>query len=135
MARWATNVKIAGVDFTGCRAEILDGAGFQSAYAGSVDWANDAKPHSQVFNRGVQGIPFGIQFTSTEIAKLITVLANIATAQGSGSTFVVELTEGLYTINVNAVPDYSQTWLIHGKHSEGWYEDVSLRFISVTSAV
>lgn len=134
MARWATNIKIAGVDFTGCRAEILDGAGFQSAYAGSVDWANDAKPHTQVFNRGVKGIPFGIKFVSTDISRLQSTLAAIATAQGTNTTVVVELTEGIYTIKVNAVPDYSQTWLIHGKHSEGWYEDVAFRFVSVTDA-
>lgn len=132
MARWATLVEIAGVSFTGCRAEIVDPAGFLSIYAGSVDWANDGTAHVQVFNRGVKGIPFGIKMVSSAITSLSPMVAAVQAAQAADLNFRVKITEGLYTIDVMAVPDYnaSPSWLTHGKHSEGWYEDILMRFIS-----
>ena len=129
MARWATECKIAGVTFTGCRAEILDGQQFLSPLAGSVDWANDSKPHIQTFDRGVEGIQFGIQMLSQESAKIDQVFDAINAALATADTFEVEITDGLYDVNVNCVPDYSQKWFDHGKHSEGWYENTTWRFV------
>ena len=130
MARWATLIEVAGNSFTGCRGEIVDGQGFLSAYAGSVDWANDAKPHTQVFNRGVKGIPFGIQMVSSEQTLLLATIDDVRTAQAANATFRVKLNDSIYTIDVQAVPDYSAGWITHGKHSEGWVENVLMRFIS-----
>lgn len=131
MARWATLVEVAGNSFTGCRAEVVDGQGFLSVYGGSVDWANDGRAHVQVFNRGIKGIAFGIQMLSTQISILQDTIADVQTSQAANATFRVKITEGLYTIDVMVVPDYSAgNWLTHGKHSEGWIENVLMRFIS-----
>lgn len=134
MARWATKVIIAGVDFSGCRAELVDGQGFHSDFAGSSDHANDNTVHTQVVNRGKKGIHFGVQFLSTQEDDLEDMLIAIQVAQSTNTTFVVEVEEGFYDVNVNAVPDYDQQWFTHGKHSEGWYENVTLRFISKSDA-
>jgi hypothetical protein len=131
MARWATKVIIAGVDFTGCRATLIDAQAFHSDFAGSADWANDNTVHTQVVNRGKKGIRFGVQFLSTEQDKLEDMILAIQTAQNTNTTFVVDVEEGFYDVEVNAVPDYSvDPWFTHDKHSEGWYENVTLRFIS-----
>lgn len=132
MSRWATFVEIAGISFTGCRATVVDGSGFLSIYGGSVDWANDNTAHQQVFNRGVKGIAFGIQMLSTEISALQDVFDAVETAEAANTTITVKITEGLYDINVLAVPDYSvsPSWVSSGPHSEGWIQDVLMRFIS-----
>lgn len=130
MARWATLIEIAGVEFTGCRAEIVDAQPFLSSYAGSVDQANDGTPYPQVFNRGVKGIQFGVQFQNTESAKITDVFSAIQTAEGANTTFEVHIEDGLYDVNVHVVPDYSTQWFTHGKHSEGWYESALFRFIT-----
>jgi hypothetical protein len=130
--RWATKIEIAGVSFTGCRGELLDPQGFKSAYVGSSEVANDFTPHVQVVNRGVRGISFGIKMSSAEASAIIDTLEAIGTAQSTNSTFVVEIEEEIYDINVNAVPDYNTEWFQHGDHSEGWYRDVIFRFISMS---
>lgn len=134
MARWATLCEIAGVVYTGCRVELIDAGPFKSQNAGSVDWANDAKPHVQTINRGVKGIQFGLRMVSAEGTKLSTLFAAIVTAESTQSGVRLKTTDGIFTIDVYAVPDYSVDWFTFGKHSEGWYEDVTLRFISLTAA-
>lgn len=130
MARWATLVEIAGNSFTGCRAIIIDGHQFNSAYVGSVDYANDASAKAQTVYRGVKGIKFGISMLSAEITKVQDTLADIQTAQAANSNFIVKITEGLYTINVYAIPDYEQApWFTYDKHSEGWLENALWRFV------
>ena len=136
MARWATLVEIAGVSFTGCRAEVLDGEPFLSQYVGSSQLANSFVPNVQVVNRGVKGIDFGIQMASNETTKIQQALTAIQTSQGLNQTFVVKIIDGIYNINVNAVPDYNQfPYLKMGKHSEGWYEDIIWRFTSKSQGV
>ena len=134
MARWATLCEIGGVEFTGCRVEIVDAGGFRSQYAGSVDWANDGTPHIQAVNRGVKGIQFGLRMASAEGSKLESVFSAIATGEGTQVGIVVTVTDGIFDIDVTAVADYSVDWFTFAKHSEGWYEDVTLRFISVGAA-
>lgn len=134
MARWATFCEIGGVSFTGCRVEVIDADPFLSTYSGSVDWANDGTPHVQVVNRGERGIQFGLKMVSAEQTKLDNVFSAIQTAEGTQSSIVVAVTDGLFDINVDATPDYSQKWFQFDKHSEGWYEGVILRFISIGPA-
>lgn len=133
MSRFATLVEIAGVSFTGCRAHIIDPEDFFSPYAGSVDWGNSGNPLAQTVNRGVKGIPFGIQFDTAEESKLLLVKAAILTAEGTNSTFVVKITEGLYTVNVNAIRDYNQKFISYDRFSEGYYENTICRFIAKSS--
>lgn len=128
MARWATLCEIAAVEFTGCRAELINAGQFKTERVGSVDWANDGTPHVQTINRGVKGIPFGVRFASAEGTKLDQVFTAIDAA--GDNTIVVKITDGIFTVNVNASPDYSQEWFTFDKHSEGWYESVTLLFIS-----
>jgi hypothetical protein len=130
MARWATLVEIAGVSLTGCRAEILNGEGFHSAYVGSNEFANDGDVHTQVVNRGTKGILFGIKFVSTQSSDLADILSAIQTAQAARVTFNVKINDGLYSVDHACNPDYSQQWLAHGEHSEGWYQDVTFRFVT-----
>lgn len=135
MARWATEVVIAGVDFTGCRAEVLDGDGFVSNVAGSVDWGNDFSPSIQVFDREKKGIAFGLQFGTMAIDKLNDTIDAIQAAAALQTGFRVQVEEGLFSderaIDVDAVVDYNQRWLTKGPHSEGYIEGVTLRFITL----
>jgi hypothetical protein len=130
MPRWATTIEVAGVVFTGCRGEILDGQEFLTPYAGSVDWAAEGTPQPQVVNRGVRGIQFGLQMASTEAAKLAALADAVAAAQAAQEAFPVRLVDELYDINVLAHPDYTQRWLAHGRPAEGWVEGVTLRFVA-----
>lgn len=132
MARWATLCELAGVVYTGCRVELVDAGAFKSQNVGSVDWANDGTPVVQTVNRGVKGIQFGLKMVSAEGTKLQDLFNAIVTAEGTESAVVVKVTDGIFTVNVNAVPDYSQDWFTFEKHSEGWYENVTLRFISIS---
>jgi hypothetical protein len=133
MARWATLCEIAGVSFTGCRAEIVDPEGFNSVYAGSIDWGNKGGTNVQVVNRGVKGVLFGIKMESAESTQLANTLFAISSALSGGNAFRVQHTEGLYTLDLDCEPDYTQgdKWFSHGKQSEGWYENVLFRFATV----
>jgi hypothetical protein len=130
MARWATKIEIADEVFTGCRGEILDAQQFLSNRAGSLDWANDGTAHVQTIVRGTRGIQFGLKMQSALSTKVLNMFANIQTTQTSGTTFRVEIIDGLYNVEVDAVPDYTQDWFTHDGHSEGWVENLVLRFIS-----
>lgn len=135
MARYATTCEIAGVIYTGCRAEIIDAGGLLLDLGGSMDWANDHTLHSQVFNRGIVGGTFGIQLASADIAgKLDPTRTAIQAAELANTTFIVEIADGMYNINANCIRDMNTEWLTHGKHSEGWYETIVMRF-GIKSAV
>lgn len=135
MARWATTCEIAGIVFTGCRAEIRGAGDSLLPRGGSVDWANDHTPHIHTFNRGIVGNQFGIEFVSMDITgKLTPLLAALTNAEDANQTFVVKIADGIYNINANCMRDVSKEWLTHGKHSEGWYETVTSWFI-IKSAV
>lgn len=130
MARWAVTAELAGVIYTGCRVELIDAGPFRSQNAGSVDWANSGLPHVQTINRGVKGIQFGVKMMSAEGTKLEDLFAAIVTAESTQSGVRVKVVDGIFSIDVLSTPDYSQDWFTFGKQSEGWYEDVTLRFIA-----
>ena len=130
MARWATTIVIAGIVFTGCRADILDGDQFASVYRGSVEWANEGTADAQIVNVGTRGNPFGIALLSNEIIKIKQALAAVNLAVANNTTFAVNVVDEVYTINVNAIPDWNQKWFSHGPHSDGWLESVIFRFVS-----
>lgn len=130
MARWATFCELGEVSFTGCRVELIDPGPFKSIYSGSVTQGNDATPDVQVVNRGVKGIHFGTRMVSAEQTKLADLFAAIATAESVQGTIKLKITDGLFIIDVLGHPDYSVDWFTFGKQSEGWYEDVVLRWIS-----
>lgn len=131
MARWATTCVIAGVSFSGCRVEIVDAGGFLSQNIGSVDWANDGSTVIQVVNRSHKGQLFGLRMVSAEMTKLQSVFTAIQTAEGSNSGVELEHVEGVFNLDLIVTPDYSQKeWFTYDHQSEGYYEGVSLRFIS-----
>ena len=131
MPRWASTAEIAGVVFTGCRAEILDGAKFASPIRGSVDWGNDGTPNTQIINIGQKGIPFGVSMLSNETSKIKDALDAINYIVGIGGQFRVHIVDELYTIDVYALPDYNQDWFATGRPAEGWVENVVFRFVSL----
>lgn len=134
MARWASFCEIGNVSFTGCRVEIIDAGAFRGQNAGSVDWANDGTPHIQAVNRGVKGIQFGLKMVSAQGTKLEDVFSMIEIGEETQEGIVITATDGIFNIDIIAVADYTQEWFTFTKHSEGWYEDVTLRFISVEVA-
>lgn len=130
MARWATTIVVAGVVFTGCRGEIVGAEKFKNQYRGSVEWCASGRPDVQHVNVSGKGLQFGLNMLSVELAKFNAALAAISTAQASNSTFAVNLVDEAYTINVNAVPDYTQNWNQHGVPAQGYVPNVVWRFIS-----
>ncbi len=134
MARWATTAVLGGVSFSGCRVELIDAQGFKSQNVGSVDYGNDGTAHVQAINRGVKGIPFGLRMVSALGTQLTSLFAAIEAAENTQSSIEIEVVDGIFDIDVNAVPDYSQEWFQYGTHSEGYYEGVTLRFISLSAA-
>lgn len=131
MARWAISCVLGGVSFSGCRVELVDAGGFISQNVGSVDWANDGTPHVQTVNRGQKGIPFGLKMVSAQQSQLTSLFSAIQTAENTQSSIEIEIEDGMFDLEIDAVPDYSQTWFTYEKHSEGYYEGVQLRFISI----
>lgn len=133
MSRWATVCVIAGVSFTGCRAELIDANEFLDDYAESGDWGNDSTMHIQGINRGVKGLTFGIKFASIEISKINNVRSAVAAAKASKVTFRITITDDPFDIDVNGSTDPTAQggWLQYpGLHSEGWAEDVTMRFVA-----
>lgn len=131
MARWATQAIFGGVDFSGCRVELVDAGGFKSLNAGSVDWGNTGLPHVQTVNRGVRGIQFGTKIASCLIADLVNVFNAITTAEATQSTIRLQIVDGAITIDSDGTPDYSiPEWWTYEKQSEGYYEGIVLRWIS-----
>lgn len=129
--RWAELMEIGGVEFTGCRGELIDGGDFFDRFVGSYDQGNDGTIDVQVVDRGTKGIAFGLKLTSTRQSKVQDVLAAIDTAQQEHESIIVEITDGLIEIEINATRDYTQTFFSYSKYSEGYYEDVVLRFLSL----
>lgn len=130
MARWATLVEIAGVSFTGCRAELVDGNQFASDYRGSVAWANNGTADTQIVNVGKRGTPFGISMLSNEVDAIQEALDAINVAIAARTTFEVLITDELYTVAVDAEVDWSTQWFSHGQPAEGWVSNVIFRFVS-----
>lgn len=131
MARGLSTIVIAGVTFTGCKGHLLNGSKFFSPFVGSTTWANSGDAKSQIVNVGVKGNAFGIQMESVEVSKLSTLRTAIATAEAGSLLFAVNAVDGLYTVNHYCTRDYSQEeWLQHGEVSEGYVENVIIRFVS-----
>lgn len=136
MSRFATVCEIAGVVFTGCRANVVEAVGTLSNYGGSMDYGNDHEPHAQVFNRGKKGVPFGIKFASLEQSKIEQVRAAIEAAMAANTTFVVEINDSIYSINANCIRAFDREWIEHPpEHSESWMKDTTIWFTIKTGVV
>lgn len=132
MPRWNIVTIIAGVDFSQCKAVIVDGAAFSTIYAGSVARAADGLPHPQRVNRGVKGISFGVRMERAEAEAINELRAAVQAAEAAAQAFRVQVKDALYDKDVWAIPDYSQaTWITHADESEGIIEGVVLRFIAM----
>ena len=130
MARWATRIEIAGIVFTGCRAEIIDGAGFASNYRGSYEYVNNGNIVEQTVGIGTRGIQFGLSMESAENEKVQNLLNALKVAQAARTSFEVKLTDELYTIDVLATTDWAREWFSHGRPASGYIERVVFRFVS-----
>jgi hypothetical protein len=131
MPRWNTTTIIAGVDFSLCRAVILDGAQFASGYRGSVAQAADGTPHIQRVAKGVKGNRFGSQMVKARAELILEALTAIREAEAAQEAFRVQEVDGLYDIDVWVYPDYDVQWFTHGDESEGIIENVVFRFVAL----
>lgn len=135
MARWATVCVVGGVTFTGCRVEMVDAEPFLSTRTGSTDWANDGTVYIQAVDRSTRGIQFGLNMVSAEGTKIQDVINAVNTAAGTQDGIEIEVTDGIISIDVIATADYTkESWFHLGQQSEGWYTNVSFRFISQGNA-
>lgn len=135
MPRWASKIIIAGIDFTGCRGLIINGAELTDDVGGSVEYAADGTPHIQTVTVGKKGHPFGISMPNIEASKISSARTAIKTAEAAQEAVEVWFTDALDDIHVLAYPDYSQRpWFSHGPESEGMIQDVTFKFISVAAA-
>lgn len=135
MARFAEQIEIAGVVFTGCKGLLLDGNQFSDSVRGSIDWANDSTPHVQIVDTQYKGILFGISLGSEDSAGLIetyhqTVAAIKAQRTNPGYS-LVEYEDEQYVLELRVKPDYNQIWYSYGPFSEGYLKGVTFRFVVV----
>lgn len=134
MPRWNIQTIIAGVDFSLCRAVILNRTRFATEYAGSSSNVASGGTHEQRVRRdgdGVAGIHFGVHMERAEAEALNTLRAAIQGTEAAAQAFRVQLQDAQYIIDVWAVTDYTQdTWLSDGDESEGIIENVTMSFIA-----
>jgi hypothetical protein len=130
--RWNTETLVAGVDFSQCRATILDGPNFATIYAGSTVIAGDGTPHTQRVNRGVKGLKFGTSMPFAPAAQINAARTAIEATEAAQEPFHVRLVNALYEIDVWAIVDYDQQWLAHGEESEGIIENLVMRFVALS---
>lgn len=135
MPRWAIITIIAGVDFSQCAATIINGGRFATTRRGSIVRAADGAPHVQSINVGVKGLGFGINMQYADADLINQARVAINTAEAAQAAFVVHIQDALYDINVWAYPDYDvDEWLSTGPESEGIIENVTFRFVALSSA-
>jgi hypothetical protein len=135
MPRFNTTTIIAGVDFSACRAVIVDGPLFASNYRGSNAIAADGTPHPQRVNKGVKGNKFGCQMDKADKTLILAALAAIQAAEAAGTTFRVQMQDALYNIDVLVYPDYDVQPFTHGPESEDIIEALVFRFIAMAQYV
>lgn len=132
MPRWATQMIIAGVDFSNCRTLILDGGRFASDYKGSMVLAADGTPHIQRVLTGTKGLLFGASVLFANANDLLDLKDAIMAAEAAHAPFRVQAEDALVTIDENCWPDYNtDQWFSYGPESEGIVENFVLRLISV----
>jgi hypothetical protein len=132
MARWATQCILGSKDLSSCRVELINAGGFKSQHVGSLDYANSGDVNIQTLNRGTKGIKFGLKFNSTLGTDLQDIFDEIDAAEATSTTYIRgQIEEGIIDVDIKISPDYSvEEWATWDKHSEGWYENVVLRFVS-----
>jgi hypothetical protein len=132
MPRWNIKTKIAGVDFSNCRATIIDGDAFASDFRGSITPAADGTPHVERANKGVKGNKFGVSMLYAEAQMIKDTLAAIQAAEADGEPFVVELEDALYDLALYVYLDYDQRPYTHGPESEDIIQNVVFRFVALS---
>jgi hypothetical protein len=132
--RWNTTTIIAGVDFSTCRARILDPQNVARNYVGSNgEPAAEGTPHPQRVNTGrYKGRKFGVIFDAAISADdLAALLAAVDDAAAAQTPFRVQMENALMVIDALAWPDEDAGFFTEGDESEGMVEGVSLRFLGV----
>jgi hypothetical protein len=131
MPRWNIVTIIAGVDFSLCRATIVDGPRFATDYRGSTARSATGKVHVQRVNVGPIA-KFGVHMDNANASDITELESAIRDSEAAGTAFRVQLQNALRTLDLWAIVDYDvDTWLTHGDESEGQIPDVTLRFESV----
>lgn len=134
MPRFNIVTIIAGVDFSLCRARILDPQNVARNYVGSNGPpAADGTPHRQRVNVGrYKGRKFGVGFDAAISGDdLAAVLAAIDAADATQTPFRVQMEDALMVIDALVWPDEDAGLFTRGDESEGMVEGVTLRFVGV----
>lgn len=133
MARFASQIVIAGIVWSGCKGLLQDGDVFVDSDKGSTDWALDSTPYNDVFNTAYRGAQFGIELGAEDAGLQITKVNQTLNAIKQGVKFPVLYTDEQYILNLMCKRDYSQKWYSHGKFSEGYVKGVTFRFVVDTA--
>ena len=133
MPRFPSVIEIAGIVYTGCRGLLIDGHQFADSVKGSVEWAMDSTPHPQTIDTQFKGVQFGFQLGMDDgavtIEKVAQTVQAIKDSRASIGHFPFYVVDSQYTIDVDAVPDYTQVWYNTGRYSDGYVKEVVFRFI------
>lgn len=131
--RFADLIIIAGIDYSGCRGLITDGAGFADPVRETVDWSINANPVNQILNTNFIGMQFGITIGADNAGNLITkvndTLLAIRAQLGTDGTFHFQWEDQQYKIEARCVKDTTQAWYQYGPYSAGYLESIVFRFI------
>jgi hypothetical protein len=132
IGRWATQCIIGATDLSTCRIELVNAEGFISPRIGSVDWANDGTVVVQSVVRETRGVRFGLKSVSAQTTNMQAIFAEIAAKEALGQAIRLQIEEAdIFDVDIFATPDYSQErWFTYDKHSEGWFEGVTMLWIS-----
>ena len=147
MAGRYAEASIAGIaleDVTGrkARVDVIDGEGLKSQFTGRSVVALDFTVHTQIAERGLSGVRFGLRLAWMPVALLNQVVEAMETAIGGGESFIVTASDYggeplVDDISVSAVPDFSATggkYFTRAELSSDYVHDVVFRFISTGPA-
>ena len=143
MARYAEG-SIAGEDILGpggaaSRIETVDAEGLKGSFTGTSQVALDNTVHTQLTQRGVKGVRWGVRVAFMLISNLNAIVAAMETALSEGDDFAVEMADAggalskADSINVRCVPDFAALGgrpYTRGALSGDYVKDIVFRFVT-----
>lgn len=142
--RWASGsvAGVALVDSGGrdLRTDVVEAEALNETLVGNATEALDLTVHTQVNQRNMRGVHFGIRIAQIPTSTLLSIVAAIEAAVGGGNGFPVILSDdsGADDISVTAVPDWGALdgkLYRRGKIAADYAFDVQMRFISTGTYV
>jgi len=123
---------IAGVNLTSggvdCKTEIIDGANLQLGRVGSVVVAASGAVRVQTIVTSYA--PFGVLVFALDATARAGIISAIQTALDADLAFNVTLADGVHSLNLSVVPDFSQQWISYpAQRMTAFLSDVLFRFL------